>query len=261
MVLSVMTASGGRTRSFRSKCTWSGSLRLGAAGRPVVGAEPDREHRRRRDRAVGERGGDVVVPEQRVAVLDRRAVVPEVAALDGEVGRSSSYWSTSISAATSAGSSSLVDGLGHAITPASRSAAHSSVGDARGARAASSVSVTVASRTSYGPAARRSVPAKIGPDLAERAVVGVLRVDERVARGELRVVDHLGDGQHRGDAGVGGGEVGDPLVAVAARGTRRGGRRGSRPARRRRSGASTHCSRPSARAEVGPEPRLDGGDR
>ena len=60
---------------------------LGAARRPVVRAEPHREHRRRRDRPAGDLRGDVVVPEQRVAVLDRRARRPDVAALDRELPR------------------------------------------------------------------------------------------------------------------------------------------------------------------------------
>src|SRR5439155_25697277 len=60
---------------------------LAAARRPVMWAEPHRQHRGRRDRPSRELLGDGVVPEQRVAVLDRRAARPDVAPLDREVGR------------------------------------------------------------------------------------------------------------------------------------------------------------------------------
>ena len=58
---------------------------FGAVGRPMVGPEPHRQHRRRRDRPVGDRRGRVGVPEQRIAVLDRGAAGPDVALLHGEL--------------------------------------------------------------------------------------------------------------------------------------------------------------------------------
>src|SRR5258706_12491972 len=47
--------------------------------------ERDRQHRRRRDRPAGDLRRGFVVPEQRVAVLDRRARRPDVSALYGEL--------------------------------------------------------------------------------------------------------------------------------------------------------------------------------
>src|SRR5207248_4748988 len=55
------------------------------AGRPVVRPEPGRQRRRGCDRPAGQLGRHLVVPEQRVAVLDRGARRPDVAALDGEL--------------------------------------------------------------------------------------------------------------------------------------------------------------------------------
>src|SRR5438445_136486 len=47
--------------------------------------EPHRDHCGRRDRAARDLGGGLVVPEDRAAVLDRRAGRPDVAALDVEL--------------------------------------------------------------------------------------------------------------------------------------------------------------------------------
>ena len=85
MVLSVMTASGRPKRSFRSKCTCSGSACSVRPGAQWCG-------RNQTETMVGgatgparQRVGHLVVPEERVAVLHRGARRPDVAALDGEL--------------------------------------------------------------------------------------------------------------------------------------------------------------------------------
>jgi len=58
---------------------------FGAPGRPEVGSAPDRDHRWRRDPASSQLLSRLLVPEERVPVLDRRAGGVDVAALDLEL--------------------------------------------------------------------------------------------------------------------------------------------------------------------------------
>src|SRR5580704_5506547 len=86
-----------------------------AVGGPVMGPEPDGDHGRRGDDPVGEGGGRLVVPEEGVAVLDRGAGGPDVAALDRELPR------LLVLGDADQGPHLLhrVGRLGHATTPAS----------------------------------------------------------------------------------------------------------------------------------------------
>ena len=91
-----MIASGRSNASFRSKWTCSGSFGSARPGRPVVGAEPRRQHRRRRDRAAGELVGDRRRP--RTAGCRSRPTSSRSRSSRARRGSrpSSSYWSTSI---------------------------------------------------------------------------------------------------------------------------------------------------------------------
>ncbi len=85
MVLSVITASGRPKRSLRSKCTCSGSA---CSVRPGAQWWGRNQTETMDGGAIGppvSAVGDLVVPEQRVAVLHRRARRPDVAALDREL--------------------------------------------------------------------------------------------------------------------------------------------------------------------------------
>ena len=245
IVLSVITASGSPNVSFRSKWTWSGSADLGAAGRPAVRAEPDREHRRRRDRPAGDLGRDLVVPEQRVAVLDRRAARPDVAALDRELARLLVlHLPDGVEHATCG-----IVGLAHATTPSSSSAA-TSVSSKPAPRSSSPVSVTVPGRTSTGGRCRgpsRRAPGRAGGTRRARASCASENV---VARREVRVVDDLG---HRRDRATRTCSAGPSSATQSSR---------SRVANAARKSAriwsctassfwcSIHCSQPSARQRL-----------
>src|SRR5262249_2176224 len=129
---------------------------FGEPGRPVVRTEPHRQHGRRRDRPAGDLGGDIVVPEQRIAVLDRRARRPDVTPLDREL---PGFLVLHLA-------DHLLDvrrylGRRHAPTPSPRSPAISAaVYPASPSRA--SVSVIAASRT-CGPSCARTMPASTQP--------------------------------------------------------------------------------------------------
>src|SRR4029079_16322699 len=127
--------------------------------RPVVRPEPHRQHRRRRDRAAGDLRRRVVVPEQRVAVLDRRARRPDVAPLDRELAGLLVLHLPD--QRLDVGGHRALRGRAHAATPSSRSAAISSFVKPASPSSAS-VSVTVASRT-VGPGWSRRMPANTQP--------------------------------------------------------------------------------------------------
>ena len=229
-------------------------------GRPVVRAEPHREHRRRRDRAAGDLVGDVVVPEQRVAVLDRRARWSRCSR--ARPGTRRPPRTAPRRSAPRRRPAARRGGVAHAITPAScswparpptRPAPVSS----------SSVSVTVASRTSYGLG--RGVPCPRAPDppVGTSPCSGACAVDER-RRGPrtARRRPISGDGQHRRHAGVGRAELARPTRrGPGSANTRAQVGADLRPAPRRRVWCGDPLLAAERAAQVGPEVRLDGGDR
>ena len=58
-------------------------------------------------------------------------------------------------------------------------------------------------------------PCEHGTDLAKAPVLGVLGLQEHLAGQEVRIVDELRHGVDGGHAGVGRGQLGDPVVAIA----------------------------------------------
>ena len=242
IVLSVMTASGSPKRSFRSKCTCSGSACCVRPGAQWCGPEPHRQHRRRRDRAAGDLVGDVVVPEQRVAVLDRRARRPDVAALDRELARllvlhladqrldrrpGTVSWSSrhhSFLAQRRDLGRGVADLAEQRVGVGDRRVAH---GRARAGRGPCPRAPSRPARTSPWPgaSARDEHVARRGSARRRRARARSRPPTRTCRPGRARRPTRRGCGAR----------------------TRRGSRRASRPAPRRRSGASSHCSQPSAR--------------
>ncbi len=247
MVLSVITASGRPKSAFRSKCTCSGSAALGPARRPVVRTEPDRDHRRRRDRPAGELVGHVVVPEQRVAVLDRGAATSRCSRARRGTPPLRRTAPAPISAATSA---ARVDDRSAASChhPFARSRRDPARPSTPASSSSASVSVAVAVGQRDRPGRGRSMPASTGPTCAKRPAVGWRGLDDDVPRpancGVVR--------RPRPPSSTGATQVSapasrvDPLVAVPGG---EGGREGGpdrRPGPRRRAGSAATRSQPSA---------------
>ena len=218
---------------------------LRAARRPVVRAEPHREHRRRRDRAAGDLVGDVVVPEERVAVLDRRADRPDVAALDGELARLLVLHLADQRLDVGRARSSS---RGHSFLAQRRDLVGAS---SRPRRSSASVSVIVGVAHARAAAARGPCPRAPGRPGGSRPCRGACASTNTPRAREVRVVDELGHRSRPRDTHVSAGaELGDPLVAVARARTRR-----AKSARISSCTASSvwcasHCSQPSALAEV-----------
>ena len=192
VVLSLMIASGRPKRFLQVEVHLQWQLLARPTGRPVMRAEPGRQHRRRRDRSVGELGGDVVVPEQRVAVLDRRARSPEVAALHRELARLLVLQLVDQRGDVARQVVGCVMRLGHAITPAPRRRAHVVGGDASCPQQLVGVGDAWRRALRTGPLGARSCRRRSAPTWRNVPWSGCLRFHERAARGELRVVDDLG---------------------------------------------------------------------
>ncbi len=180
-----------------------------ATGGPVMGSEPDRQHRGRRDGPAGDRPGDVVVPEEGVPVLHRRTGRPDVAPLDRE-----------LTGLLVLGHTDEGADLGHvsaaAVTPRppAGAARRSASGSTPAASRSSSVSVTAGSRTITG-ADTGGMPARTAPTWQKERPSVSDRLDHGPARGELGIVGDLRHGLDRGHAGVVAREGGHPRVAVA----------------------------------------------
>ena len=178
--------------------------------------EPDRDHRGRRDRAARDLGRGLVVPEDRVAVPDRRAGRPDVAALDVEL----ADLLVALLADPGLDLGRQIGTLGHDLSSRLRRR-RPRCASARSARARrppprAARRCPCATRRAPAPArAARGMPGERGRHLAEAARARMLRLGEHAARAELRVLDELVDRVHGRDAGVVGRELGDPVVAVA----------------------------------------------
>ena len=213
------------------------------------GRNHSRQQRGHGDGAAGDGVGDLVVPEQRVAVLDRRRAGPRVAPLDGEVA------DRVVLGDADQGDDvvgQLVDGRSRCcgrrrlMRPLLRCAGRRWRRRRGRRRPAARRCRCGRCRGPRSVGASVSVPASSGAELAELAGGLVGGLGEDAAGGEVGVVDQLGHGVDGRDAGVGRGQLGDPLVAGA--GGEHGGEVGAdlRPARRRPSGG-----RPTARSRAG----------
>ena len=235
-MLSVMTASGSPSTGLQVEVHLQRQRRLGAARRPVVRAEPDREHGGRGDRSAGQLLGHLVVPEQRVAVLDRGAGRPDVAPLDREL----PHLGSTARPRSRLGHARPVGGqLTRSPPRRSRQRADRLWRRRRPPPGATRCRSTTGRAGPPGPGTGPCRPGAAPAGGRPRARVAASTTD--APPGEPGVVGHLGHGEHRRHAGVGGREPGHPVVAARWPRRRRRSRPGSAPGRRRRAGG-----RPSA---------------
>ena len=214
MVLSLMTASGSPRPSFRSKWTCRGRRLRGPSRRPVVGAEPHRDHGRRGDRPAGDLVGHLRRPRRAGCRSPPTSRWSRCSPARPGTPRSSSYCSTPISASMSA----IADGA-HATTPPSPQ-----LGDPRRVqpgRGQQRVGVGPArvadhDRPGRAPPSRPAPgrPGGTGSGPLGRRSASITASTMASAGPELVVVDQLGHRQHRGHTGVGAGQLGHPGVAV-----------------------------------------------
>ena len=162
------------------------------------------------------RSATCVVPEQRVAVLHRRARGPDVALLDGEL-------ALLLVLRDPDQPLDVVDADGaHATTPFARRSAIRGRAEAGGGQQRDRCRCRAGSPATTGSSGA-AMPASTGPTWRNRAgpspppaarAGGGHRLDDGVTGRVLLVVDQLGHRQHRGHAGVGPGQLGHPGVAV-----------------------------------------------